>query len=209
MRDQVSAAGTSAAILPYKLKRLFEAARYKVIYGGRGSAKSWGVARALLILGTWKPTRILCTREFQNSLPESVHRLLTDQVAGLGLSDFYTVQKNMITGRNGTVFVFAGLKHNISKIKSFEGFDRVWVEEGQTVSRHSWDVLIPTIRRPGSEIWVTLNPDLEEDDTYQRFVVRPLPGSIVQPVNWRDNPWFPARASRGERSSSGARPRCF
>jgi PBSX family phage terminase large subunit len=104
------------------------------------------------------------------------------------------------------VFVFAGLRHNISKIKSFEGADIVWVEEGQTVSKHSWDVLIPTIRKPGSEIWVTFNPDLEEDDVYQRFVVWTLPGSIVQRVNWSDNPWFPAEL-RAEKDHLKARDR--
>ena len=180
-----------AGILPFKLGFLLNPSRYKVIHGGRGSGKSWSVARALLILGWEKPLRILCAREFQNSLPESVHRLLADQVEGLGASNFYTVQKSAIIGANGTEFVFAGLRHNVSKIKSFEGFDIVWVEEGQTVSKHSFDVLIPTIRRPGSEIWVTINPDLEEDDAWQRFVVSTPPDSIVQRVNWTDNPWFP------------------
>jgi hypothetical protein len=93
---------------------------------------------------------------------------------------------------NGTEFLFTGLRHNVSKIKSFEGVDIVWVEEGQTVSKHSFDVLIPTIRRPGSEIWVTFNPDLEQDDVWQRFIVSPMPRAVVQEVNWRDNPWFPA-----------------
>jgi phage terminase large subunit len=99
-------------------------------------------------------------------------------------------EKAAIIGANSTEFIFAGLRHNISKIKSFEGVDIVWVEEGQTVSKNSFDVLIPTIRKPGSQIWVTLNPDLEEDDAWQRFVVWPLRGSIVRQVNWSDNPFF-------------------
>lgn len=177
--------------LPSPFAILAEPARYKVIHGGRGSGKSWSAGRALLMRGTRSPVRILCAREFQNSLNESVHRLLAGQVEELSLADFYTVRKTTITGANGTAFVFAGLRHNISKIKSFEGADIVWVEEAQTVSKHSWDVLIPTIRRPGSEIWVTFNPDLEEDDVYRRFVVRPIPGSIVVSVTWADNPWFP------------------
>jgi PBSX family phage terminase large subunit len=139
-----------------------------------------------------KPLRILCAREFQNSLTDSVHRLLAEQIEQLHLGGFYTVRKSGITGSNGTSFVFAGLRHHISKIKSLEGADIVWVEEGQTVSKHSFDVLIPTIRKPGSEIWVTFNPDLEEDDVWQRFVVWPLAGAIVQQMNWMDNPWFPA-----------------
>jgi len=182
----------AGAGIPYKLGGLQAPARYKIIHGGRGSGKSWGVARALLYRGMEAPKRILCAREFQNSLADSVHRLLAGQVEELGLSGFYTVRKTSIIGANGTVFVFTGLRHNISKIKSFEGADIVWVEEGQTVSKHSFDVLIPTIRRPGSEIWVTFNPDLEEDDAWQRFVVWPLPGSLVQEISWRDNPWFPA-----------------
>jgi Phage terminase large subunit/Terminase RNaseH-like domain len=183
--------GRAGEILPIKLGCLLDPSRHKVIYGGRGSAKSWSVARALLILGAVKPLRILCAREFQNSLADSVHRLLSDQVEALGLAENYEVQKAGISGSNGTSIVFAGLRHNVSKIKSFEGVDIVWVEEGQTVSKNSWDVLMPTIRKPGSEIWVTFNPDLEEDDTYQRFVVWPLEKSIVREMNWSDNDWFP------------------
>ena len=188
--------GTGAGVLPFKLGFLLARVRYKIVYGGRGSAKSWSVARALLLRGAEEPLRILCTREFQNSLLDSSHRLLADQVVELGLSDFYTVQKKTIIGANGTVFVFAGLRHNISKIKSFEGADIVWVEEGQNVSKQSYDVLIPTIRKPGSEIWVTFNPDLEEDEAYQRFVVWPQADSMVQKVNWNDNPWFPEELRR-------------
>jgi hypothetical protein len=180
-----------AGILPFPLDCLRHASRYKVIYGGRGSAKSWSVARALLLRGAQQPLRILCAREFHNSLADSVHRLLAGQVEELRLQGVYTVRKAAITGSNGTQFVFAGLRHNISKIKSFEGADIVWVEEAQTVSRRSFEVLIPTIRKPGSEIWATFNPDLEEDDVWQRFVVGPPPGAIVRAVSWRDNPWFP------------------
>jgi phage terminase large subunit len=190
MRNPIKAA------LPYKLACLREPSRYKVIYGGRGSAKSWSVARALLMRGAKNPLRILCAREFQNSISESVHRLLADQAGALGLGGFYAVQEAKIVGLNGTEIVFTGLRRNISKIRSFEGCDIVWVEEAQTVSKHSWDVLIPTIRRPGSEIWITLNPDLEEDDTWQRFVVWPPPGAIVQQVNWSDNPWLPEELRR-------------
>jgi len=177
--------------LPFSLACLHQDSRYKVLHGGRGSAKSWSVARVLLMRGTDQPLRILCAREFQNSLADSVHRLLADQIELLQISGFYRVGKSSIIGANGTEFRFAGIRHNISKIKSFEGFDIVWVEEGQTVSKNSFDVLIPTIRKAGSEIWVTLNPDLEEDDAWQRFVVGPPPAdAIVQAVNWMDNPWL-------------------
>ena len=194
----------SAGTLPFKLGCLLDASRYKIIHGGRGSAKSWSVARALLLRGLEKQLRILCAREFQNSLAESVHRLLAAQVEELQLAGFYTIRKSTISGANGTVFVFVGLKHNVSKIKSFEGADIVWVEEGQTVSKHSFDVLIPTIRKAGSEIWVTFNPDLEEDNVYQRFIVWPVPGSMVQQMNWRDNPWLSSEL-RAEKDHLAAR----
>lgn len=176
---------------PDKLKVLFEPKRYKVLYGGRGGAKSWGVARALLIMGASKPLRVLCAREMQTSIAQSVHQLLKDQVKALGLESFYEVQQYIIKGRNGTEFTFNGLKHNIGNIKSIEGADVCWVEEAQTVSKSSWETLGPTIRKKGSEIWITFNPSLEADETYQRFVVSPPTDSIVVKVNWSDNPWFP------------------
>lgn len=179
------------AEFPQKLSILFDPARYKVLYGGRGGAKSWGVARALLIIGAKQPTRILCAREFQTSIKDSVHKLLSDQIFSMGLQDFYEITQTAIRGKNGTEFSFAGLKNNVANIKSYEGCDIAWVEEAQTTSKMSWNVLIPTIRKEGSEIWITFNPELESDETYKRFVVDPPENSIVQRVNWSDNPWFP------------------
>jgi phage terminase large subunit len=138
---------------PEKIGFLFEPSRYKVLYGGRGSGKSWGVARALLLSGMNKPIRVLCARELQNSITDSVHALLADQIKALNLDSIYEVQNTVIYGKNGTEFLFAGLKHNVTKIKSFEGVDICWVEEAQTVSKSSWDVLLPTIRKDDSEIW--------------------------------------------------------
>jgi phage terminase large subunit len=180
----------SRAEFPEKLQFLFEPSRYKVLYGGRGGSKSWGVARALLIQGAKSPLRILCAREFQNSIKESVHHLLESQIEELGLSTFYSVQKAQITGINGTEIVFTGLHNNTSGIKSFEAIDRAWVEEAQTVSLGSWKDLIPTIRKTGSEIWLTFNPELATDETYQRFVVNPPTDAIVRKINWQDNPFF-------------------
>jgi phage terminase large subunit len=176
---------------PVKLQPLFEPARYKILYGGRGGAKSWGIARALLVQAAAKPLRVLCAREIQKSISESVHQLLKDQIAALGLNDFYEILNNEIRGKNGSLFLFAGLKHNVHNIKSKEGVDVCWVEEAQTVSRNSWDTLIPTIRKEGSEIWVSFNPELDTDETYTRFVKSPPPGAKVIKVNWSDNPWFP------------------
>lgn len=180
------------AEFPEKLRFLFKPARYKVAYGGRGSAKSWSFARALLIHGAQTKQRILCAREVQKSIKQSVHTLLSDQIQELGLGSFYDVIESEIRGLNGTTFSFTGLSsHTVESIKSFEGVDKVWVEEAQTVTKKSWDILIPTIRKPHSEIWVSFNPDLDTDSTYQRFVVNPPDSAIVAKVNYTDNPWFP------------------
>lgn len=177
---------------PEKLQFLFEPARYKVAHGGRGSAKSWSFARALLIQGASRKLRIGCFREVQKSIKDSVHKLLSDQIQSLGLGRFYQVLETEIRGRNGTEFVFSGLaSHTVESVKSFEGLDIAWVEEAQSVLKRSWSVLIPTIRKPGSEIWVSFNPNLPSDDTYQRFVVSPPTGAKVAQINWNDNPWFP------------------
>jgi phage terminase large subunit len=179
------------AQFPLKLQCLFEKSRYKVLYGGRGGAKSWGVARALLIKAAKEPLRILCAREFQTSIRDSVHKLLCDQIESLGLLSFYEITQNSIRGKNGSEFSFVGLKNNVANVKSYEGVDICWVEEAQTTSRMSWNVLIPTIRKESSEIWITFNPELETDETYQRFVVNPPDDCKVVKINWSDNPWFP------------------
>ncbi len=180
------------ALFPAKLQPLFLPARYKVLYGGRGSGKSWSVARALVIRAASERLRILCAREFQASIEESVHKLLAGQIAGLGLSALFTVrQRAIVCGPTGSEFLFEGLRYNVAKIKSMEGIDVAWVEEAQTVPEASWAVLVPTIRKAGSEIWVTFNPDMEHDAAYRRFVLHPPPGALVAKVNWDDNPWFP------------------
>jgi len=138
-----------------------------------------------------KKIRVLCAREFQTSIADSVHKLLGERIEAMGLSSFYEVQNTRILGANGTEFIFKGLRHNIQEIKSTEGIDICWVEEGQSVSEESWSVLIPTVRENNSEIWVTFNPIDDNDPTYQRFVVNPPPNSIIKKVSWRDNPWFP------------------
>lgn len=182
----------TVAEFPQKLEFLFQPMRYKVAYGGRGSAKSWSFARALLIQAASSPLRVLCTREVQKSIKDSVHALLKDQIQALGMGKIYEVLETEIRCTNGSRFVFAGLaQHTIESIKSFEGVDRVWVEEGQAVSKRSWDVLIPTIRRPGSEVWISYNPELETDETHQRFTVNPPEDCISVLVNYSDNPWFP------------------
>lgn len=177
--------------LPRKAtETLVPPARFKVLYGGRDSAKSHSIARMLLARGRAKPERILCTREIQKSISESVHQLLKDLVAVLGMDDFYEVQNNYIYGANGTQISFHGLSgQTATSIKSFEGTTICWVEEAQTISKRSWDLLEPTIRAPGSEIWVSFNPDMDTDETYKRFVIGQPPDAIVTKMNWQDNPW--------------------
>src|SRR5208282_6100015 len=143
--------------------------------------------------GVKRPLRVLCAREIQLSITDSVHHLLADQIAqDADWGAFYTVGHISIKGRNGTEFIFTGLRQqDIGKIKSYEGIDVCWVEEAQAVSKKSWDILTPTIRKAGSEIWVSFNPELEEDEAYARFVLSPPKGATVISLNWRDNPWFP------------------
>ena len=180
------------AQFPAKLRPLFSPKRYQVMHGGRGGGKSWAVARALILMVADKGLRVLCAREVQKSMKESVHRLLKDQITALGLDSDFDVLETEIRCKNGGGFVFTGLQsHTVDSIKSFEAVDIVWVEEAHGVSKKSWDTLIPTIRKPGSEIWLTLNPDMDTDETWVRFISTPSDDTWVVEVNWRDNPWFP------------------
>ncbi len=180
-----------ALSLPDKFKGFFHPSRYKVAYGGRGSGKSWSIATALVVKACESPTRILCAREIQKSIKDSCLLLLSDTIERLGVSHMFEVQANQIIGKNGSLFMFEGLRSNISKIKSMEGIDVVWCEEADQVTATSWNTLIPTIRKPKSEIWVSFNPADEMDDTYQRFVANPPEDAYVVKVNYCDNPYFP------------------
>ena len=179
--------------VPAKLTFLFSPSRYKVAYGGRGSSKSWSFAKALLLQAFSSPQRVLCTREVQKSIKESVKRLLDDQIQAMGLGSFFDSTETEIRGNNGSLFVFAGLaNHTVESIKSYEGIDRVWIEEAQTVSKKSLDILVPTIRKEGSEIWVSFNPELDTDEVWKRYVENAPPNCVSVSVNYSDNPWFPA-----------------
>src|SRR5215469_3076508 len=190
------------ASFPQKMECLFQPKRYKVFWGGRGAGRSWNIARGLLLMGAGMlpdfrrpPVRVLCVRELQNSLSESVHQVLEDQISLLGLDAYYKVQRDYIVGIGpalGTVFSFEGIKNNTNRIKSYEGVDIVWAEEAVKITRGSWGVLIPTIRKEDSEIWMSFNPELETDYTYTRFVKQADPtNSVVVHMTWKDNPWFP------------------
>lgn len=181
-----------AAMLPFWTERR----RHKIARGGRGSAKSWSIARMLATRGIIQPTRWLCCRETQKSIKESSLRLLADQIQSLNLGYYYDVQQQAIKGQPGTSaadseFAFAGLKeHTADSIKSYEGFDGAWIEEAHSVSERSATVLIPTIRKPGSELWWSYNPEQEEDYVHQ-LAAMDDPDTLVITINWRDNPWFP------------------
>lgn len=168
----------------------YKKARYKVYWGGRGSAKSWAIAEALIRIAAAMPVRILCTREFQNSIKDSSHKLLKDTITRLGLDGWFTTTNDTIKSKVGAEFIFKGLHNNEQGIKSTEGIDYCWVEEAQTVSARSWQTLTPTIRKDGSEIWVSYNLIEEEDATHQRFVIKPRRNSIVHKVNYDSNPYF-------------------
>ncbi len=181
------------ADFPEKLQCLFEPYwQYIVAKGGRGGAKSWAFARALLIKGAAGPLRWLCARETMISLKDSVHALLRDQVQMLGLEREYDIGERIIRSRAGAEFTFAGLKHNVQNIKSYEGADGCWIEEAQTLSLDSWNTVDPTIRKPGSQIWISYNPQFETDAVHKIFVIdEPPPRSIVVDIGWEDNRWFP------------------
>jgi len=174
-----------------KFEPFMEPMRYKVAHGGRGSSKSWTIAQLLILRAYKDKTRILCAREIQKSIQDSVLQLLADTIERMGLGPFFDIQKTQIIGRNGSRFSFEGLRSNISKVKSMEGIQIVWLEEAEKVTASSYDTLIPTIRAPGSEIWISFNAQDQLDPTYQRFVVNPPPDSYVVKVNYSDNPWFP------------------
>lgn len=177
--------------VPDAFEGLFKPHRYKAFYGGRGSAKSHSIATALVVIGAQKQTRILCAREIQKSIADSVKRLLEDKIKALGLDGFYSSTLTDIKGKNGTEFIFAGLRTNPESIKSLEGIDIAWVEEAATVSQSSLDILIPTIRKEGSELWFSWNPRFKSDPIDVMFREKEPPNSLVKRVLWSDNRWFP------------------
>lgn len=170
---------------------LNEKARYKVLYGGRGSGKTQAIAMALIILALQKKTRILCARQLQTSIADSVHKVLKDMVEQMGLDRFFIITKDSLRSVNGSEFIFKGIKNNTSEIKSMQGINYCWVEEAASVSEESWDVLIPTIREEGSEFFISFNPDWKQDATYQKFIEHPPENCICKKLNYYDNPWFP------------------
>ena len=168
--------------------------------------KAGASAARSLMLGRAQPLRILCARELMSSMDESVHQLLCDQIKALQLEWFYRPDKKGITGRNGTLFSYVGLRHNVLKVKSFEGYDLCWVEEAKDVLQSSWLTLENTIRKPGSLIVVSFNPELADDVTYKKLVLNPPPDCLTVKMTWRDNPVGIGSATGGARGTPTQRP---
>lgn len=177
--------------IPRLVTELWEPCRYKVLFGGRGAGKSIAIADALLLEGARTKQLIACFREYQNKLDESVYALLVERINHYGLNSFFKVANTEIVGANGTRFIFLGLARNINGIQSLQGITRAWIEEAQTISARSIDVLVPTIRATGSEIWFSFNPQFEDDPVYSQFAMSNSPDVRKWIVNWRDNPFFP------------------
>lgn len=169
-----------------------ERKRFKVAYGGRGATKTWSIARMLILRAHEEKHRIGCFRELQNSIRDSVHYTLVDQIDQMGLRPFFEITQSSIRSLvTGSEFIFKGLRSNATEIKSTEGITIAWVEEAQLVSKDSWDLLIPTIRVEGSEIWISFNPVTESDPTYIRFITnRNEEEQVTIKIGWQDNPWF-------------------
>jgi phage terminase large subunit len=164
--------------------------RYRVLYGGRGAGKSFAFANALIGYAL-SDKRILCTREVQNSIRDSVHRLLCDRITELGLEDYFIITQDSIKSIYGAEITFRGLHGNsVSEIKSMEGLALVWCEESERITQSSWDILIPTIRKEESEIWISFNPENENSATYQRFIKNPPPSCISALLTYEDNACF-------------------
>ena len=166
--------------------------RYRGAYGGRGSGKSFNFAKMLCVRGYQSPIKILCARELQNSIKDSVHSEIVSAIdSEPWLAANYEYGESYIRGKNGTAFIFKGLRHNAKEIKSTADIDICWVEEAEAVSEASWSVLVPTIRKTGSEIWLTWNPEDSESATNRRFIINPPEDCSIIEMNYCDNPWFP------------------
>lgn len=179
--------------VPTKLKPLLAPARYKGAHGGRGGAKSHFFAEQCVLRAYQDVTRIVCIREVQDSIKESVKTLIEAKIEKLGLGGFFNILDTEIRGANGSLIIFRGMQsYNAENIKSLEGFDVAWVEEAQSLSDISWRMLRPTIRKPKSEIWCSWNPR-HDSDAIDKFFRGPVPNpeATVVEINWPDNPWFP------------------
>ncbi|MEE4384173.1 MAG: PBSX family phage terminase large subunit [Pseudomonadales bacterium] len=168
-------------------------ARYRGAYGGRGSGKTMTFGQTAIMEALRLPLRFFCAREIQTSIRQSVHAELAAIIRDKGLEGTFRITDHRIANRhNGAEFIFGGLRHDPEGLKGLARADRAWIEEAEAVSEHSWQVLPATIRRPGSEIWLTWNPVSPDSATHQRFVKHPPSRACIRKVNFDENPWFPA-----------------
>jgi len=163
--------------------------RNRVLYGGRASSKSWEFAGRAAFIGQNYKSRFLCVRRYQNKIKESVYTLIKNQIENFGLVG-YKSYASEIKNENGTEFVFYGIERNIDEIKSFEGADVLWIEEAHNLTEEQWKILEPTIRKEGSEVWISFNPRLISDFIWQRFIVNPPPSTNARLINYLDNPFL-------------------
>jgi len=178
--------------VPRKFKPLLGPKRYKGAYGGRGGAKSHFFAEQLILKCCQYRIRAVCIREVQNTIKDSVKQLLVDKIIKHGLQEVFTILESEIRGPNGSFIIFKGMQsYNAANIKSLEDFDIAWVEEAQTFSQHSLDLLRPTLRKNGSELWFSWNPRFKTDAVDKFFRKNPPNDAVSIFVNWIDNPWFP------------------
>lgn len=165
--------------------------RYKILHGGRASSKSWDAAANAIRMADFCKVKFLCTRQFQNKIEESVYSLLKIQIDRFGLKDRFTVLNNKIISKvTGSEFLFYGIQRNLDEIKSVESVDILWIEEAHAITREQMEILEPTIRAEGSEIWIIFNPDLISDYVYDHYVTNEQPDSIVRQINYLENPFM-------------------
>ncbi|MCP4056658.1 MAG: PBSX family phage terminase large subunit [Pseudoalteromonas sp.] len=167
----------------------FVKARNRILHGGRASSKSWEYAGRSAQIGQEYKTRFLCVRRYQNKIKDSVYTLIKNQISNFDLGG-YRVLASSIEHINGTEFAFYGIERNTDEIKSFEGCDVLWIEEAHNLTSEQWEILEPTIRKEGSEIWISFNPRLISDFIWQRFIVNPPPNTIIRQVNYTHNPFL-------------------
>ena len=170
--------------------------RFKCLYGGRGSSKTWTVAALLILDAISRPIRVACGREHKTSIKQSAKKALEIQIRRLGLDDFFTIKSDEIEGANGSVFFFQGIAVNPDEMRGWEDVDHVWIEEAQFLTEAAARVLIPTIRKKNSQLWFTWNPKFRHDWAWRRFIIQPEEYDVTTRVNYNDNPWFPPEAEQ-------------
>ena len=164
--------------------------RNRVLYGGRASSKSWDAAGVALFSAQAAPLKVMCVRQFQNRIDDSVYTLLKNRINDFGFNSFDVKRNTIDCVHTKSSFVFYGLWRHIEEIKSTEGIDILWIEEAHNLTKEQWEILEPTIRKEGSQVWIIFNPKLVTDFVYKRFVLNPPPNTVVRKINYDENPFL-------------------